>query len=81
MPKTFRRSGRNFPPNRHQRRFMKPLSKNKESPSIKLRRVVEQYMHLDDPWVIDVVLGTIVANALPGDPLWVLLVNPSRSGK
>ena len=51
------------------------------NPSAELRQALEQYLHLDDPWVIDVALATIVANAMPGDPLWLLLVNPSSTGK
>jgi hypothetical protein len=39
------------------------------------------YLHLDDPWVVDVALATVVANTLDGDPLWLLLVNPASSGK
>jgi len=51
------------------------------SPTQGLRQVVQNYLHLDDPWVIDIALGTVVANTLPGEPLWVLLVNPASTGK
>jgi hypothetical protein len=43
--------------------------------------MLSPYLHLDDPWVVDVALATVVANALDGDPLWVLLVSPPSSGK
>src|SRR5262249_12815843 len=42
---------------------------------------IEEYLYLDDPYVVDVVLATVVANALDGDPLWLLLVNPASTGK
>ena len=51
------------------------------SPSAELRQALDPYLHMDDPWVIDVALATIVANAMPGDPLWMLFVNPSSTGK
>ena len=34
-----------------------------------------------DPGVIKVILGTIVANRFPRDPVWLLLVTPSSGGK
>jgi hypothetical protein len=38
-------------------------------------------LELSDPWVVDVVLATVIANMLDGDPLWLLLVNPASTGK
>jgi Bifunctional DNA primase/polymerase, N-terminal/MarR family len=40
-----------------------------------------RWLHLPDPGALYVALATIVANRLPGDPLWLLLVGASSSGK
>ncbi len=50
-------------------------------PGALLRATLTPYLHLDDPWVVDVVLATVVANTLDGDPLWLLVVSPPSSGK
>ena len=34
-----------------------------------------------DPGVVKVILGTIIANRFPRDPVWLLLVTPSSGGK
>lgn len=36
----------------------------------------KQWLHLPDTSVIDVMYGTIIANRLDGDPLWLFLVAP-----
>ena len=41
----------------------------------------QRTMWLPDPGVVHLVLGTVAANRLPGDPLWLLLVGPPSSGK
>jgi hypothetical protein len=51
------------------------------SPAAILRKTIEEYLYLDDPWVSDVALATIVANTIDGKPLWLLIVNPPSSGK
>jgi hypothetical protein len=51
------------------------------TPGAVLRATLAPYLHLDDPWVVDVALATVVANTLDGDPLWMLLVSPPSSGK
>jgi hypothetical protein len=51
------------------------------TPAAVLRATLDKYLYLDDPYVVDVVLATVVANALDGDPLWLLLVNPASTGK
>jgi hypothetical protein len=38
-------------------------------------------MWLTDPGIVYLVLATVAANRLPGDPLWVLIVGPPSSGK
>jgi len=45
------------------------------------RRVVAKWLHLDDLDVVDVVLGTVLANTAPGDPVWLLVVGPPSSAK
>jgi hypothetical protein len=51
---------------------------------IDLPHVVDRFQRtlwLPDPGVIYAVLGTVAANRLPGDPLWLLIVGPPSSGK
>src|SRR5262245_3773651 len=43
-------------------------------------RFAEHYYYSDDD-VIDVVLGTVAGNDLPGDPLWLYLIGPPSAGK
>jgi hypothetical protein len=40
-----------------------------------------RWLHLPDPGPLYVVLATVVANKMTGDPVWLLLVGPSSSGK
>lgn len=40
-----------------------------------------QHLYLPDPAPLEVMLGTVVGNLLPGDPIWLLLVGPPSSGK
>jgi hypothetical protein len=40
-----------------------------------------RWLHLPDPGALYVALATVVANRLDGDPVWLLLVGPSSSGK
>jgi len=40
------------------------------------------YLAIEDPWICDVVLGTIVGNAIiPGNSIWMLIVAKSSGGK
>jgi hypothetical protein len=39
------------------------------------------WLHLPDAGALDIVLGTIAANRLEGDPVWTLLVGPPGGGK
>ena len=43
--------------------------------------VFRRYLYLPDCGAVEVVLGTIAANRLAGDPVWLLLVGPPASGK
>lgn len=41
----------------------------------------QRTMWLPDPGIVSVVLAGVAANRLPGDPVWLLVVGPSSSGK
>jgi hypothetical protein len=43
--------------------------------------VYQHWLHLPDPTPLYVLWGAIVANRLPGDPVWLLLVGASGAGK
>lgn len=45
------------------------------------RRVVAKWLLLDDQRVVEVVLAVPVANAAPGDPVWLLIVAASSGAK
>jgi hypothetical protein len=52
--------------------------------TIDLAHVVDRFQRtlwLPDAGVVYLVLATVAANRLPGDPLWLLLVGPPSSGK
>jgi hypothetical protein len=41
----------------------------------------KKWLHLPDTLVLDFIFGAVIANRLPGDPLWGLLVGPSGATK
>jgi hypothetical protein len=43
--------------------------------------VFQRWLYLPDASPLHVVLGTVAANMLPGDPVWLLLVGPPGGGK
>jgi hypothetical protein len=43
--------------------------------------VFRRWLYLPDPGALYVTLGTVAANRMPGDPVWLLLVAASSSGK
>lgn len=45
------------------------------------RETFRNWLHLPDTGALDIVLGTIAANRLDGDPVWTLLVGPPGGGK
>jgi len=52
--------------------------------SRQLEEVVAEFrtwLHLPDPGALYVALATVAANRMPGDPVWLLLVAASSSGK
>src|SRR3990167_4550601 len=51
---------------------------------ISLHKLVETYrkwLYMPNTNAIDVIFGTIIANRLKGDPIWLFLTAPSGSGK
>jgi len=47
-----------------------------------IRKEFEKYIVIKDPYILDIVLATLVGNALvPGDPVWTMIVAPSSGGK
>jgi len=51
---------------------------------MKLATVVtafQRWLYLPDPTPLFAVLGTVAANLMPGDPVWLLLVGPPGGGK
>jgi hypothetical protein len=46
-----------------------------------VKRTISKHLYLKDDRVIDVILAAHVANRFDGDPLWMLLIAPSSSGK
>jgi energy-coupling factor transporter ATP-binding protein EcfA2 len=54
------------------------------APSAELEDLIgtfRRWLHLPDPAAVLVVLGTVAANRLEGDPVWTLLVGPPGGGK
>lgn len=43
--------------------------------------IFRTHLFLPDPGPVEIVMATIAANLLPGDPVWLLLVGPPASGK
>jgi len=47
----------------------------------KVYNLFKKWLHLPDTTVLDVIFGTVIANRLPGDPLWLFLVAPPGGTK
>jgi hypothetical protein len=43
--------------------------------------MVAPWLHLDDAWVLDVALATVVVNLVEGAPVWLLIVGPPATAK
>jgi hypothetical protein len=50
-------------------------------PASTVYRAYRKWLYLPDTTVIDVLYGTIIANRLDGDPLWLFIVAPSGGTK
>ncbi len=44
-------------------------------------KVFRKHLHISDPTLLEVVLGVAATIHLPGDPLWMIVVDASGSGK
>lgn len=59
-------------------------SQSPEYRPAQLDQILERCRHwlfMPDTGPLEIVLGTIAANKLPGDPVWLLLIGPPGSGK
>ncbi len=45
------------------------------------RAAFREWLHMPDTGALDAMLGTVAANRLEGDPVWMLLVGPPGGGK
>ena len=46
-----------------------------------IKEPFEKWLSLPNYDVVEVVAATVIANRLPGEPLWLAVVGPSSSGK
>ena len=46
-----------------------------------VKRVFRKWLYVEDSTSLDVMLGTYVANKLPGDPIWTIFIAPSSNTK
>jgi hypothetical protein len=53
----------------------------KNIPAVDVYKEYKKWFYLPDTTVIDVLFGTIIANRLEGDPLWLFLIAPSGGTK
>ena len=54
----------------------------KEYPTIeRLKEKFSKWLLMADPHLVEIVVATVVANRMGGDPLWMLLVAPPSSAK
>ena len=45
-------------------------------PAVKAYEAYRKWLHIEDDHILDVLFGTLIANRLQGDPLWVFIVAP-----
>lgn len=57
------------------------LFTGKHIPAKTVYRTYKKWLYLPDTTVIDVLYGTVIANRLDGDPLWLFIVAPSGGTK
>ncbi len=60
---------------------MRPKPAKDRSAIESLARRVRDYLHMPDPSIMYAVLGTVAANMMQGEPVWLMLVGPPGSGK
>ena len=62
----------------------RPISPPAEYKNTQLRDIIccfQEFLFLPDTAALELVLGAVAANMLPGDPVWLLLVGPAGYGK
>jgi hypothetical protein len=57
------------------------LGKSLEVSLTDVKRVFHKWLYIEDATSLDVMLGTFVANKLPGDPIWLLFIGPPSNTK
>lgn len=50
-------------------------------PCKEVYEVFSKWLHIPDLTLIDVIFGTVLANKIPGDPIWMFIVAPSGATK
>lgn len=50
-------------------------------PAERVYELYRKWLHIPDTTLIDVIFGTVMANRLPGDPVWVFIVAPPGATK
>ena len=48
---------------------------------VDVKRVIRKWLYIEDSTSLDVMLGTYVANKLPGDPIWIIFIGPPSNTK
>jgi hypothetical protein len=48
---------------------------------VDVKRVIRKWLYIEDSTSLDVMLGTYVANKLPGDPIWIIFIGPPSNAK
>lgn len=62
----------------------RPAKRKRRAPSPalnQLRETFREHLYLPDPMVVDVTAATVIANRLPSDPVWVIVVGGPGTGK
>ena len=54
--------------------------RHKQSPIQQLHRAFQQYLYMPDPTPLHAAVVTYIANLLPGNPVWMMLVGPPSCG-
>lgn len=57
------------------------MAAHSEAPIDRVIRLFREWLYLPDPGPVQIVMGALVANYLPGHPVWLLLVAPPGGGK
>jgi len=64
-----------------ERAATRALAARPEAPIDRLVSVFQDWFYLPDPGPVQIVIGALIANYLPGHPAWLLLIAPPGGGK